>query len=220
MKSPLLPRSPALLLMKRPLDELRHHRVGAVKAARIYSNVVSPPVIFAVLGLVIALWERPFWPGLIWAAVYGFTISLLPILFVLYLLKTGRIRELHMSNTRERHLPYAIAVLCAALLFAILTLFDGPQTLRCLAIFNMIELAALGIINVYWLISMHATGVMATMVIVWLVFGWQASLVVLPFVISVSWVRLYLKRHTPAQVAAGLALGVASVLMLTPFGCF
>jgi len=206
--------------MKRPLDELLHNRVGVVKLARIYSNIVSPPVIFAVLGLAIALWERPFWVGIVWGAVYGFTISLLPILFVLFLLKTGRISELHMSNTRERHLPYAIAMVCAVLLYIILTLFDGPQTLHCLAIFNMVELAALGIINIYWLISMHVTGVMAAMVIVWLVFGWQASLIVLPLVISVAWARLYLNRHTPTQVIAGLALGIVSVLLLVPFGCF
>jgi len=33
-------------------------------------------------------------------------------------------------------------------------------------------------------------------------------------------VRLFLKRHTVAQVIGGLALGVASVLVLTLIGCF
>jgi membrane-associated phospholipid phosphatase len=62
---------------------------------------------------------------------------------------------------------------------------------------------------------------MATFVIVGLVFGWGYSLIVVPFVISVCWVRLYLKRHTPAQVVAGLGLGVlTSVLSLTLLGCF
>jgi membrane-associated phospholipid phosphatase len=61
---------------------------------------------------------------------------------------------------------------------------------------------------------------MAAFVIVGLVFGWTASLIVIPFVISVCWIRLYLKRHTPAQVTAGLLLGVASVLVLTLTGCF
>jgi membrane-associated phospholipid phosphatase len=98
--------------------------------------------------------------------------------------------------------------------------FGGPELLRCLSLFNVIELVALGLINIAWLISIHATGVMAALVIVGLVFGWTASLIVLPFVISVCWVRLYLKRHTPAQVAAGLILGVISVLVLTLAGCF
>jgi membrane-associated phospholipid phosphatase len=175
---------------------------------------------FALLGLAIAWREAAFWPGLAWAAVYGFFVSLAPILFVLYLLRTGRIAELHMSNTAERHLPYLVAVVCALLALALFTFLDGPQLMRCLLIFNAIELAALGLINVYWLISIHATGIMATLVIVGLVFGWPASLLILPFVILVAWVRLFLRRHSPAQIAAGFVLGIASVVSLTAIGCF
>jgi membrane-associated phospholipid phosphatase len=206
--------------MNTPLDQLVHNRTGLVKAARIYSNVVSPPVMFALLGLAVALRARPFLPGLAWAAVYGFFVSLAPILFVLYWLKTGRISELHMSNTSERHLPYVTAVILAILTYIFFTWFGGPPLMRCLLIFNVVELAALAIINVWWLISIHVTGVVATWLIVGLVFGWMASLIVVPFVISVAWVRLYLKRHTPWQVIAGAALGILSVLSLRLVGCF
>lgn len=207
--------------MTTPLDHHVANRTGRVRAARIFSNVVSPPVIFALLGLAIALRELPFWQGLAWAAVYGFFVSLAPILFVLYLLRTGRIRELHMSNTGERHLPYLSAILFAALTFGLVTWLGGPELMRCLAIFNTIELIILMLINVYWLISFHATAVMASFVLVGLIFSWSASIViVLPLVIAVCAVRLYLKRHTPAQVGAGLALGVLSVLGLTLVGCF
>ena len=58
------------------------------------------------------------------------------------------------------------------------------------------------------------------MTLLWLVFGWAAGLIVLPLVVLVVWVRLYLKRHTPAQVVAGMALGTISVLSLTLVGCF
>lgn len=206
--------------MSTPRDHFAHDRTGLVKAARLFSNVVSPPVMFAILGLAISLRERPFWPGFAWAAVYGLLVSLAPILVVLYLLKIGYISELHMSNTKERHLPYATAVVFALLALGIVSWFHGPDLLRCLLIFNVIELAALGIINVWWLISIHATGIMATWLLVALVWGWTASLIVVPFIMLVSWVRLYLKRHTPAQVLAGFALGLASVLSLTLVGCF
>ncbi|MFQ5434214.1 MAG: hypothetical protein ACE5FD_04990, partial [Anaerolineae bacterium] len=197
-----------------------HDRTGLIKAARIFSNVVSPPVMFALLGIAIPLKTLPFWPGFGWAAVYGLLTSLAPILVVLYLLKIGYISELHMSNTSERHLPYTTAVAFALLAFGIVSWFDGPELLRCLLIFNIIELAALGVINIWWLISIHATGIMATFVIVGLVFGWGWSLLALPFVVAVCGVRLYLKRHTPAQILAGLGLGVLSVGVLTLFGCF
>ena len=206
--------------MSKPLDHYEEHRTGTVKAARLFSNIVSPPVLFALLGLAFALYERPSLNGLLWAAVYGFFVSLLPILIVLYLLKTGRIAELHMSNTGERHIPYISAVLSAGIAFLLISFFAGPELLRCLTIFNMIELAALGIINAFWLISLHATGIMATFLLVGLVFGWAYSLIVLPFVILVCAVRLYLRRHTVMQVVAGLGLGILSVYMMTLIGCF
>jgi hypothetical protein len=95
--------------MLKPRDHHAVDRVGMVRVARHFSNVVSPPVMFAVLGLTLALHVLPVLPALLWAAVYGFFVSLAPILFVLYLLRTGRIAELHMSDTRERHLPYLVA---------------------------------------------------------------------------------------------------------------
>lgn len=207
--------------MSIPRDQLVEDRTGLVKFARVFSNVVSPPVMFAALGIAFALYEQPFWPGIGWAALYAFIVSLAPIIGVLYMLKKGIISELHMSNTRERHLPYIMAVAFAALAYGLITWFQGPTLLRCLALFNIIELSALGIINMFWLISMHSTGIMATFVLTGLVFSWEAGLaIVFPFVIAVSWVRLYLKRHTPAQIIAGLALGTITVLSLTFISCF
>ena len=70
----------------RPRDHHVADRIGGVRAARLFSNIVSPPVMFAVVGLVVALTSVPFWQALSWAAIFGFFVSLAPILFVLYLL--------------------------------------------------------------------------------------------------------------------------------------
>lgn len=207
--------------MSTPRDFHKKSHTGRIKTARLFSNIVSPPVMFAILGLVFALYEEPNLTGLLWAAVYGFWISLAPILVVLYLLKTGRIKELHMSDTNERHLPYVTAVLCALIAFAIISIFKGPELLRCLTIFNTLELIALGLINIKWLISLHSTGITAAFLLVGLVLGWiYAIVIVLPFVFLVSYVRLYLKRHTPGQIIAGILLGIATVWIMTLIGCF
>ncbi len=207
--------------MTTPLDKLEINRTGKIKLARLFSNIVSPPVIFAIVGLVLSLTELPIPDALIWAAISGFIISLMPILFVLWLLKSGRIVELHMSDTKERHLPYLVGVTSGVLMLTIVTLFNGPESLKCLAIFDILALSVLGLINFRWLISFHATAVSAAFLITALVFGWGVSLFILPFVVAVVYVRLYLKRHSPAQVVAGLFLGVISVLILSNlFGCF
>lgn len=205
-----------------PRDFNKDDHTGRVKAARLFSNVVSPPVMFAVVGLAFALTEEPGLTGFAWAAFYGLLVSLAPILVVLYLLRTGRIKELHMSDTRERHIPYVTAVASALIAFMVITLLDGPELLRCLALLNSMNLAALGIINIRWLISIHATGIMATFLLTGIVFSWMLAWVLLfPLLLAVAAIRLYLKRHTLPQVIAGLALGAVTVwLMRVLFTCF
>ena len=204
----------------KPRDHFVADRVGGVRLGRLFSNVVSPPVMFAVLGLVLAWRELPFWPAVAWAAVYGFFVSLAPLLFVLYMLYSGRILELHMTNTAERHLPYLVAVFGSLIVLGLIFLFDGPGLLRCLALFNVVTLVTMGVINARWLVSFHATAAMAMATIVGLVFGQAFGVALLPVVALVAAVRLYLRRHTVAQIVGGVVIGFLSVWVLTYVGCF
>ena len=207
--------------MSKPRDLHIIDRVGLVRAARLFSNVVSPPVMFAVLGLALALHAtETIWAGLVWAAVYGFFVALAPILFVLQLLQRGRIVELHMTDTRERHLPYLVAVLMSLLVLALIVVLDGPTLLFCLSLFNVLTLTVIGAVNVRWLISFHATAVSAFVTIITLVFGPLTGLLLSPLVPLIVVVRLYLRRHTVAQMLGGLLLGAGSVLLLWRLGCF
>jgi membrane-associated phospholipid phosphatase len=206
--------------MTAPKDHNRESTVGMVRTARILSNIISPPVIFAGLGLALSWRELPFWSGLLWAAIYGFWVSLVPILFVVYRLRSGHISDLHMNTTRERRLPYLVSVAGALVACGFVLAFGGPELLLCLSVFSMIELAILALINDFWKISIHATSIAGATVVVALVFGPEFGLLLVPVVALVSWLRLYLRRHTATQVLAGLLLGTLAPLVLTLFGCF
>lgn len=206
--------------MRSPKDHSAESTVGGIRVARIFSNIISPPVIFAGLGLALSWHQLSFWNGLFWAAVYGFWVSLMPILFVAHRLRTGQISDLHMNTTQERRLPYLVSVAGSLIALIIIVAFDGPQLLLCLSIFSIIELGLLALINDFWKISIHAASIAAAALIVSLVFGIGAGLLLVPLVIVVCYVRLYLHRHTVAQVVAGLTLGVVTPLVLTQFGCF
>jgi len=110
--------------------------------------------------------------------------------------------------------------LLAGVAFVIISLFNEPPSLRCLAMFNVVELMVLALVNIVWLISLHSTGATAVFIIAYLVFGTVSLWLTVPMVLSVIWVRLYLKRHTPAQVAAGLLLGATSVWLIQQIDCF
>ncbi|MBP6015642.1 MAG: hypothetical protein KA586_02900 [Candidatus Promineofilum sp.] len=203
-----------------PRDHHVGDRTGMVRLARILSNIISPPIMFALIGLALGVYERSFWPGLAWGIVYSLLIALTPMLVIFYLLRIGRVSDLHMSATNERHIPYVTSVTTGALAYVLLVFFDGPVLLRCLAILSVITLGTLGLINTQWLISIHATAAAATWMIATLVFGWLTGLLLLPLLVLIASIRLYLKRHTPAQVLVGIALGFSTVLLMRLFGCF
>jgi membrane-associated phospholipid phosphatase len=206
--------------MTAPRDLNKADRVGMVRVARTLSNVISPPIMFAATGLALGLHERPGWPGLVWGVVYSLLITVAPMLVIFYLMHIGRIQDLHMSATNERHIPYLAGVISGAVALALLLLFDGPESLVCMAILSMITLGALGLINTRWLISIHATAAAATWLIATLVFGGLVGFILLPLLILICWIRVYLKRHTPGQVLAGIALGLSAVLLMRALGCF
>ncbi len=206
--------------MSKPRDTHVADRVGWVKLARVLSNVISPPTMFAATGLALGIRERGLWPGFGWGALYAILISLTPMLVIVYLMRTGHIGDLHMSATHERHIPYLSAAVSGALVLGVVRWLDGPVLLRCLAIFTIITLSALALINSRWLISIHATAAASTWLIFTLVFGPVVGLFVLPVAVLICYVRLYLKRHTPAQVLAGAALGLSVVGLMRLLGCF
>jgi membrane-associated phospholipid phosphatase len=203
-----------------PRDKHKADRVGSVKFARLVSDVLSPPTMFAAIGLALAIHERPNISGVLWGVFFGLAVSLLPILFVVFMLKTGRIGDLHMSATQERHLPYIVAISAAALALVLVVAGGGPAQLTCLALFNIVVLILLGLINTRWLISIHATAAASTWLIAAFVFGWRVGFILLPLAVLVAWARLFLRRHTPAQVFAGLALGLFTVVVFRQLGCF
>ncbi len=207
-----------------PVNKPRDHNaaatIGWIRVARRFSNVISPPVIFAVLALVLSLEELALWPGFLWAAVFGFLVSLAPIIVVVYLLQTGRISDLHMNTSEERRLPYITGVIGAILALLIIVIFDGPYLLRSLAVLSVIELSALSIITNYWMISIHSTSISAATVVVGLVYGFVPALFLIPLIALVSWVRLYLRRHSPNQVVLGILIGLVSVITVRLIGYF
>lgn len=203
---------------RRPLDLDPNPSSTLVRVARLYSDIISPPVVSAALGFSVAWVDLPFWPGFAWAAVYGIMVSLVPICVVLFLLRRGLIGDLHMSNRRERYIPYLVGFVCALLALIVVSAFDSSRLLRSLAVCNTVGLAALGSINTRWLISNHTASLMMAVTFVGFVFGAAVSVALIPLVGLTFLTRWWLKRHNVAQLVAGLLVGAAPVLILANFG--
>ncbi len=192
------------------------------KIAHILSDLISPPVVAAVLGFLVAWQEKPFWTGAGHAFVYAFWMCLVPLGVVIFLAKTGRIHDLHMSNSpEERRIPYLIGVACALVASLVFTFWLDSPLLRTLAVSNIIVLAVLGLINNHWLISSHSASIMLAAVFGVYVFGpqawwwWISGTLLVGLVV---WARWLLRKHNPSQLVAGLVVGALSVILLASFG--
>ena len=205
----------------KPRDFNEEDRRGLVLFARRFSNIVSPPIMYAILGFGVTFAFMPFWSALGWGIAYGLLVSLFPILVVVAMLQWGYVEELHMSNTRERRIPYLSAVVGALIIMGLAMWFDLEDHFLALTLFTALNLGILFFITLFWLISMHTAGAAAFTAIIGVIWGWVlAGLIGLPVLISVTAVRLYLRRHSVAQAAAGIALGFSTVGIMSWLGYF
>lgn len=187
----------------------------AVKLANIVSNLLSPPAVFGAMGLLLAIspaTAAPLWPALGWGVLYGILASLIPVAYIVYLLKTGAIGDLHMRRRRERNRPLVLGVTTALVAWALLSVFNAEPQFRRLALFNVLLLSTLAIINVWWQISTHGAAIVGAVTISGLFFGLPVALWVSPLVLLVGWARVYLGRHSVYQIIAGAMVGVLVAL--------
>jgi hypothetical protein len=190
-------------------------RRPSVILAKVVSNVLSPPAVFGALGLLIAIFPAtaaPLWPALGFGVLYGVLASLVPVAYIVYLLKTGAIGDLHMRRRHERHRPHAVGVTTALVAWVLLALFGAPSSFQRLALFSAAMLSVIAIINVWWQISAHGAAIVGAVTISGVVFGMPVAIWASPLVLLVAWARLYLGRHTVYQIIAGACIGVLVAL--------
>jgi len=188
-------------------------------SAHLFSNLFSPPAVAATLGFIVAWQEHPFWAGTLRATLYGALTCLVPLAMVIYLVKIGRVGDIHMSlSPQQRRIPYLVGFLGALLAFILFYLWGDSPLLTALAACNVLGLGALGLINNFWLISNHTASAMLVAVFSAYVFGWQTGLWLLLLVGLVVWSRWQLRKHTFSQLVAGLLVGAAPVILLANLG--
>jgi hypothetical protein len=166
------------------------------------------------VGFALAFVAAPFLPALLAGVIHGVLVSLIPVIYIVVMLKRGTITDLHMKNRHERHIPNIIAVGGGLIAWAILRAFDAPITIQRLALLDAVLLGILGIINVWWQISAHSAVIVGAVTVCGVVFGPQVALSTSPLALIVPWARLHLKRHTIRQVIAGAALGALLSLLV------
>lgn len=185
-----------------------------VSWARLVSDVVSPPAVWAVLVIPVALKFSPDpRKGIFLAALYGIFVSLIPVLFIMTMVSFGKIGDIHMKERRERYIPFMVTIACTITVIILFRFFNAPPAFGLLALISLVQITLTTVITFVWQISIHMMSIAAAAVAVGVIFGLSSALAIVPLVMLVGAARLRLKRHTPAQVIAGTILGSTAPML-------
>ncbi|MEP7287589.1 MAG: hypothetical protein ABI947_17665 [Chloroflexota bacterium] len=190
--------------------------------AKLVSDVVSPPVVWALMAIPIAGRNAPStYDGVTWALIYILLVSAAPLLYILIQVRRGNITDMHMPQREERLRPFIVSAIMAALATFILHAIGASAIMQLFVLSSLLQIVLMAIITTIWQISIHAISIAGAVITAGALYGMTVAFVLLPLVVIVGLARLKLRRHTRAQVVAGVAVGAISVTtLLTLAGVF
>jgi membrane-associated phospholipid phosphatase len=197
-------------------SKVRHYLESSpIFWARLVSDILSPPVIWGALAFPIAFRNAPSLDqALLWAFTYILLGCILPIMYIVMMVRRGRITDIHMQVRTQRFRPFVVSIVCMTVAWWTLRFMGAPSVVPLFALFSLVQIVVMAVITLVWQISMHAMSISGAVVALGFLFGTTAALIAAPFIILVGMARLKLKRHTPAQVFVGTILGVLIPVML------
>lgn len=148
---------------------------------------------------------------------------LLPTVNALILLKMKRIQSLEMETNQERIIPYSSTALYFFALYYLFYDADFPAIFKIVILGAGISILLTFIINFKWKISAHTVGIggiagAALGIIYRLQMDMSVAFIsILLLAGIVSYARLKLNAHSPAQVYSGFVLGFIVELGLMLF---
>lgn len=187
--------------------------------AQIVSDVFSPLTI-PTIAMALALWATPMRSvpdshRLIATLLVGVITGIVPLAAIAAMISTGMISDRAVSRREQRVTPMIVGALCyfGAALFV--SSLGAPAWLSMFFKGASAATVAALLITLRWKISAHTTAVggLAGMMM-WFAVSGLADINIMIMLSAgillagaVATARLLLRRHTPAQVLAGLALG-------------
>jgi len=176
--------------------------------ARVISDVLSP----ATLGfpcLVLGVMASDVPGTYLYALLYCAVAIPLPLCYVIWLLKSGRVDDFHLPDRRDRTGPFLVAIGAALLAIGLLFYLGAPMIFMVPVLAAFTQTLILFLITLAWQISIHTAMTAGLVAYAILALG-SAGSILAPVVPLVAWARIHLGRHTLPQTVAGALLGCAT----------
>lgn len=158
-----------------------------------------------------------------WLVSMGGTLILtlvVPFLLLVFMRHKGYIDSLHISDSKQRTMPYIYTLVCYVFwgyfLHMVLKL---PPFMLLIAVGAIIALLSVTVINYWWKISAHMTGIgglfggICSYGLYYSTLPLYVVMVVLVLVLLLMYARIHQKAHSPMQVVCGFLLGLLSTFI-------
>jgi hypothetical protein len=179
--------------------------IPARKLAELISAITRLPLLAAPLFLAVGA-EAAGTRGVLWGLFCLFLTSGLSLLYLLYLARSGKVRDPRSISRAERVRPLRVVAALHVGAFLIATLLGVPAELQAALLSYALATLVFAILTPFINLSLHTAGVSGATVCLIFVFGVRGLLVVL-LVPLVWWARTLLGRHTPQELALGVVVG-------------
>lgn len=177
------------------------------------SLLISPPIVWTLWVYAVTLpTAQNRAAAFVFATIFAASICILPMLFVAFMVRLGKIGDLHMRESRERYVPYLIAIILGVISELIFLSLQAEAIFLIVTLVSIVELTIILLGTFVVHISLHAMAMSSVISATALLFGLRPALVFLPVLLLVVLARLVLKRHTPAQLLIGTLIGMFTPL--------
>ena len=148
---------------------------------------------------------------------------LFPLLSILYLLYTNRIKSLQIEDRKERILPIIITIIWMLIGYYFLAnILDYAPTIKTIYLGMIATLFTTLLITKYWKISLHMAaigGCFGVFLAIQSIYGGVINYVILILMLSglLGYSRAILKAHNMQQIYSGFCLGVFMMIVFVSY---
>ncbi|HEX6499761.1 MAG TPA: MAB_1171c family putative transporter [Micromonosporaceae bacterium] len=207
----------ALTATGRPLPARQRTTTVGDRAARLLTEVLAPAVVVAALLVAVGVHAiDPDWAGALWGLGGAVFASFIPFGVIASGARAGRWTTHHVRHRVHRLIPLAVTVASVALGVVGLLAAHAPVQLVAMVIGMFVALVVATLLTRWWKVSIHAMVVAGAALTIGAIHGVAGLATGVLAVLLVSWSRVRLGDHTPAQVAVGALLGALVTSLFVP----
>ncbi|NUT40859.1 MAG: phosphatase PAP2 family protein [Thermoactinospora sp.] len=182
----------------------------ADRVARWTTELFAPQVLVIAMPPVVGLIAEG-WAGASWGLLASALCGGIPAAVIAVGVRLGRLDSRHLVDRAKRTKPLLAAVVSVVLALVLLVVLGAPDLLVATVTGMLAALAVAVPVTLWWKISFHAAVAAGTAVVFAHVLPpAPTAAVAAALLVLICWARVRLTHHTPAQVLAGLAVGMAT----------